>query len=93
MDPAWLLSFRKQSTNNSRRCRTSHQLDRPPDSERTWAGQATLDEDLARFPYVNGRLFEEPLRIPAFNAEMRTALLDACRFDWSNISPAIILRR
>ena len=34
-------------------------------------------------------MFEEPLRIPAFNAEMRTALLDACRFDWSNISPAI----
>ena len=51
--------------------------------------QATLDEDFASFPYVNGRLFEEPLRIPAFNAPMRTALLDACRFDWSNISPAI----
>ena len=51
--------------------------------------QATLDEDLARFPYVNGRLFEETLRIPAFNAAMRTALLDTCRFDWSNISPAI----
>ena len=30
VDPAWLLSFRKQSTNNSRRCRTSHQVDRPP---------------------------------------------------------------
>ena len=53
------------------------------------ARYATLDEDLARFPYVNGRLFDEPLRIPAFNAAMRTALLDACRFDWSNISPAI----
>ena len=51
--------------------------------------QATLDEDLARFPYVNGRLFEESLRIPAFNAAMRTALLDACRFDWPKISPAI----
>ena len=50
---------------------------------------ATLDEDLARFPYVNGRLFEESLRIPSFNAAMRTALLDACQFDWSNISPAI----
>ena len=50
---------------------------------------ATTDEDFARFPYVNGRLFEEPLRIPAFNGEMRAALLDACRFDWSNISPAI----
>ncbi len=53
------------------------------------ARYTTTDEDFARFPYVNGRLFEEPLRIPAFNREMRTALLDACRFDWSNISPAI----
>ena len=48
-----------------------------------------LDEDLARFPYVNGDLFREPLRIPSFNAPMREALLDVCRFDWSNISPAI----
>ena len=48
-----------------------------------------LDEDLARFPYVNGALFREPLRIPSFNASMREALLDVCRFDWSNISPAI----
>ena len=56
-----------------------------PEDDRT----ATLDEDLARFPYVNGDLFEEPLRIPAFDASMREKLLDACRFDWSNISPAI----
>ena len=49
----------------------------------------TLDEDLARFPYVNGRLFEEPLRIPSFDGAMRRRLLDASRFDWSNISPAI----
>ena len=50
---------------------------------------ATLDEDLARFPYVNGNLFEGPLRIPAFDSDMREKLLDVCRFDWSNISPAI----
>jgi len=56
-----------------------------PESNR----QAVLDEDLARFPYVNGRLFSEPLRIPAFDSEMRERLLEACRFDWSNISPAI----
>ena len=56
-----------------------------PEDDRT----ATLDQDLARFPYVNGDLFEEPLRIPAFDASMRRKLLDACRFDWSNISPAI----
>ena len=50
---------------------------------------ATLDEDLAQFPYVNGELFDGPLRIPSFDAAMRRALLDACQFDWSNISPAI----
>ncbi len=59
-------------------------LDTPEDGR-----TATLDEDLARFPYVNGALFDEPLRIPSFDAGMRAALLDACRFDWSNISPAI----
>ena len=51
--------------------------------------QSTLDEDLANFPYVNGRLFDGPLRIPAFDSPMREILLDACRFDWSSISPAI----
>ena len=48
-----------------------------------------LDEDLARFPYVNGDLFREPLLIPSFNAEMRQRLIDAGHFDWSEISPAI----
>ena len=56
-----------------------------PEDERT----TTLDDDLARFPYVNGDLFRGPLRIPSFTAAMRDRLLDACRFDWSNISPAI----
>ncbi len=51
--------------------------------------QLTLDEDIAGFPYINGKLFEDPLRIPAFDAEMRRALLEACYFDWSEISPAI----
>ena len=49
----------------------------------------TRDEDLARFPYVNGELFDGSLRIPAFDSAMRRILLDACNFDWSNISPAI----
>ena len=51
--------------------------------------QTTLDEDLASFPYVNGQLFDGPLRIPAFDSSMRGMLIDACRFDWSKISPAI----
>ena len=50
---------------------------------------ATLDEDVARFPHVNGALFDGALRIPSFDAAMRATLLDAARFDWSNISPAI----
>ena len=56
-----------------------------PEDERA----ATLDEDMARFPYVNGDLFEGHLRTFSFDTAMRGALLDACRFDWSNISPAI----
>ena len=48
-----------------------------------------LDSDLARFPYVNGALFADPLLIPSFDGEMRNRLLDTCRFDWSGISPAI----
>ena len=51
--------------------------------------QAKLDEDLARFPYINGALFAAPLRIPDFDAEMRQSLIDACLFDWTAISPAI----
>ena len=50
---------------------------------------ATLDEDLTRFPYVNGDLFKGHLRTFSFDAAMRGALLDACRFDWSKLSPAI----
>ena len=50
---------------------------------------STLDEDLGCFPYINGELFKEFLRIPSFTSEMRMRLLDACRFDWSEISPAI----
>ena len=49
----------------------------------------TLDEDLNRFPYINGDLFRDPLLIPSFNSEMRQRLIDACTFDWSSISPAI----
>ena len=51
--------------------------------------QAKLDEDFARFPYVNGDLFAARLTIPDFDAAMRSVLIDACRFDWAAISPAI----
>jgi hypothetical protein len=51
--------------------------------------QRTLDEDLARFPYINGGLFAEVIAIPAFDASMRKRLLECCHFDWSGISPAV----
>ena len=44
---------------------------------------------MGRLPYVNGSLFEDPLPPEFFNDSMRDALLDACRFQWTRISPAV----
>ncbi|MBQ19497.1 MAG: SAM-dependent methyltransferase [Flavobacteriales bacterium] len=51
--------------------------------------QKNLDEDLNQFPYVNGKLFEEPLPIAAFDSKMRDILLEASALNWGKISPAI----
>jgi hypothetical protein len=51
--------------------------------------QKTLDEDLQKFPYVNGDLFHERLRISSFDSTMRNLLLKTCSFSWDAISPAI----
>ncbi|MHB8309492.1 MAG: DNA methyltransferase [Metallibacterium sp.] len=59
-------------------------LDTPPAQR-----QKALDAQLAELPYVNGKLFTEPLPLAAFDATMRQLLLDACALDWSRISPAI----
>jgi hypothetical protein len=48
-----------------------------------------LDEQLAEFPYVNGKLFEKILPTASFDTNMRQALLNCCYIDWSKISPAI----
>ena len=53
------------------------------------ARQSNLDEDLVQFPYINGDLFKNQIRIPAFNSKMRELFINACKFDWSKISPAI----
>lgn len=50
---------------------------------------SSLDEHLAAFPYVNGKLFEEFLMIPAFNSRMREILLQCSALNWGKISPAI----
>lgn len=59
-------------------------LDTPPERR-----QKTLDEDLTRFPYVNGQLFSDSIRTPSLDAAMRTALLQCCYFDWTKVSPAL----
>jgi hypothetical protein len=56
-----------------------------PENER----QNNLDEMLAFFPYVNGKLFEETIPIPSCDKTMRDTLLDCCGLDWGRISPAI----
>ena len=48
-----------------------------------------MDEALRGFPYVNGAIFADAVTVPFFNGEMRDALLDACAFDWTAISPAV----
>ncbi|WP_424993260.1 DNA methyltransferase [Oceaniradius stylonematis] len=61
-----------------------HVLNTPEDSR-----SSNMDEDLARFPYVNGDLFGESLPPAWFTARMRDTFLEACRFNWSKVSPAI----
>ena len=51
--------------------------------------QKSLAEHYAVFPYVNGRLFEEHISVPSFNAAMRERLITLCKLNWGAISPAI----
>lgn len=48
-----------------------------------------LDEDIAKFPYVNGALFEKPGDFPVFDERSRDLLVECSSLDWSTISPAI----
>jgi len=59
-------------------------LNMPPDQR-----PAGLDTDLADFTYINGDLFSNDLPMVWATEDVRTYLLEACRFDWSRISPAI----
>lgn len=59
-------------------------LDTPEDKRQTG-----LSAELNAFPYINGQLFAGRLRTPVFDARMRGYLLDACRHNWSAVSPAI----
>lgn len=41
------------------------------------------------FPYINGKLFAEPLPFAYFDGTMRKLIIECCEMDWSKISPAI----
>ncbi len=63
-------------------------LDTPDDQRDPY-----LDDALKAFPYVNGGLFSNDLRleIPQFTEELQTLILSRAsdHFDWSDISPTI----
>ncbi len=60
-----------------------------------WLNDPRADETLADtdqfygFRYVNGALFQAPLRFARFDRRMRDALLFCCDFQWARISPAV----
>lgn len=58
-------------------------------NEKAESRQKRLAEHFARFPYVNGRLFEVHYRPPQFDSAMRKQLLKLCSMNWGAISPAI----
>lgn len=63
-------------------------LDTPDDQRDPY-----MDDTLKAFPYVNGGLFSNDLRleIPQFTEELKTLILSKAsdHFDWSDISPTI----
>lgn len=50
---------------------------------------SNLDDDLSKFPYINGQLFEENIPFAQFDKKLREILIHACEFNWSVVSPAI----
>ncbi|MFA6273466.1 MAG: DNA methyltransferase [Candidatus Paceibacterota bacterium] len=56
-----------------------------PEKER----QTNLDEDLVKFPYVNGGIFSKNIGIVSSDVATKLRLSKCCDFDWSAISAAI----
>lgn len=51
--------------------------------------RSDLPKALESLPYINGGVFAEELRMPELDGAFRKALIEACRFDWGQISPAV----
>jgi len=60
-----------------------------PIEERIPNSYFTDQIDATHFKYINGGLFEKPIRRARFDKKMRQELLDCLDFDWSQIRPAI----
>lgn len=48
-----------------------------------------LSSEFSDFRYVNGNVFSGDLELKSVDASFRTALLEACDFNWSIVSPAV----
>ena len=59
------------------------------DCEEGRAARRLETPKLAAFPYVNGGLFREKIRIPNFNTKAHNILLECGRLEWNEISPVI----
>jgi len=51
--------------------------------------QKNLDEDLDKFPFIDGNLFEESIKIPNFDSATREEIINCCLFNWKKVNPAI----
>ncbi len=51
--------------------------------------QTSTDEQLMKFPYINGGIFAETLSPVSLDATAYSKLLKCCEFDWSGISASI----
>lgn len=53
------------------------------------ANRHRVPASMVKFPHVNGALFFDPMPVEFFTPSMHEALLEACRFRWTRISPAV----
>ena len=51
--------------------------------------EISLPDYINKFPYVNGNLFDSAIKMPSFDVPSRGILLEALKFDWSEVSPII----
>lgn len=80
----WVLEETRPDNLGSQMVALFHVLNTAEDRRR-----GALDGLMARFPHVNGSLFEDSLAPEFFDASFRDALIAACRFRWNRISPAV----